>query len=80
VARALEALEEQEQELRAALAEAEERAAHPVVDEATLTSSLGQHSGQILRHAHEEAGRIVAEAQESAAEAKVAQEWSSVAG
>jgi DivIVA domain-containing protein len=67
VARALEVMEEQEQELRAAVAEAEERAAHPVVDEATLTSSLGQHSAQILHHAHEEAARIVAEAQESAA-------------
>ncbi len=67
VARSLEALEENEQELRAALAEAEERAAHPVVDEATLTASLGQHSAQILRHAHEEAARIVAQAQEGAA-------------
>src|ERR1700735_4305483 len=67
VARALEVMEEQEQELRAAVAEAEERAAHPVVDEATLTSSLGQHSAQILRHAHEEAARIVVQAQEGAA-------------
>ena len=67
VARSIEALEEREQELRAALAEAEERAAHPVVDEATLTASLGQHSAQILRHAHEEAARIVAQAQEGAA-------------
>jgi DivIVA domain-containing protein len=67
VARSIEALEEREQELRAAIAEAEERAAHPVVDEATLTTSLGQHSAQILRHAHEEAARIAAQAQESAA-------------
>ena len=67
VARSLEALEEREQELRTALSEAEERAAHPVVDEATLTASLGQHSAQILRHAHEEAARIVAQAQEGAA-------------
>ena len=67
VARSLEALEQREQELRAALAEAEERAAHPVVDEATLTASLGQHSAQILRHAHEEAARIVVQAQEGAA-------------
>src|SRR6516164_713270 len=67
VARTIEAMEEREQELRAAIAEAEERAAHPVVDEATLTASLGQHSAQILRHAHEEAARIVAQAQESAA-------------
>ncbi len=67
VSRSLEALEEREQELRAALAEAEERAAHPVIDEATLTASLGQHSAQILRHAHDEAAKIVAQAQEGAA-------------
>ena len=67
VARSVESLEEHEQELRAALADAEERAAHPVIEEATLTASLGQHSAQVLRHAHEEAARIVAEAQEGAA-------------
>src|SRR3984957_9761309 len=67
VARSLEALEAREEELRDALTEAEERAAHPVVDEATLTASLGQHSAQILRHAHEEAARIVVQAQEGAA-------------
>src|SRR5580698_10655932 len=67
VARNLEALEGREEELRTALSEAEERAAHPVVDEATLTTSLGQHSAQILRHAHEEAARIVVQAQEGAA-------------
>jgi len=67
VSRSIEALEEREQELRTALTEAEERAAHPVVDEATLTTSLGQHSAQILRHAHEEAARIVAQAQDRAA-------------
>jgi len=67
VSRSMEALEEREQELRAAVAEAEERAAHPVIDEATLTASLGQHSAQILRHAHEEAAKIVAQAQEGAA-------------
>jgi cell division septum initiation protein DivIVA len=67
VSRSLEALEAREEELRTALAEAEERAAHPVVDEATLTASLGQHSAQILRHAQQEAARIVAQAQEGAA-------------
>ena len=67
VSRSIEAFEEREQELRNAVAEAEERAAHPVVDEATLTVSLGQHSAQILRHAHEEAARIVVQAQEGAA-------------
>ncbi len=48
------------------MAEAEERAAHPVVDEATLSASLGQHSAQILRHAHDEAAKIVVQAQEGA--------------
>ena len=43
ISRSMEALEEREAELRAAMAEAEERAAHPIVDEATLTASLGQH-------------------------------------
>ncbi len=66
VARSIELLEQREEELRAAVAEAEERAAHPVVDEATLTASLGQHSAQILRHAHDEAAKIVAQAQEGA--------------
>src|SRR3984957_17790073 len=67
VARNMEELESRQEELRAAMAEAEERAAHPVIDEATLTASLGQHSAQLLRHAHEEAARIVAQAQESSA-------------
>ena len=67
VSRSLEALEAREEELQSALAEAQQRADHPVVDEATLTASLGQHSAQILRHAHEEAARIVAQAQEGAA-------------
>jgi cell division septum initiation protein DivIVA len=67
VSRSVEALEEREQELRDALASAEDRAAHPTIDEATLTASLGQHSAQILRHAHEEAAKIMAQAQEGAA-------------
>src|ERR1700733_282877 len=66
VARSIEVLEQREQELRTVAAEAEERAAHPVVDEATLTASLGQHSAQILRHAHDEAAKIVLQAQEGA--------------
>jgi DivIVA domain-containing protein len=67
VSRSFEALETREEELRSALAEAEQRAAHPVIDEATLTASLGQHSAQILRHAQEEAAGIVAQAREGAA-------------
>jgi DivIVA domain-containing protein len=66
VARSIEVLEQREQDLRDAVTEADERAAHPVVDEATLTASLGQHSAQILRHAHDEAAKIVVQAQEGA--------------
>src|SRR5580698_7801709 len=66
VARSIEVLEQREQDLRQAVAAAEERAAHPVVDETTLSASLGQHSAQILRQAHEEAARIVVQAQEGA--------------
>jgi DivIVA domain-containing protein len=66
VARSLETLEQREQDLREAVRAADERAAHPVVDEATLSASLGQHSAQILRQAHEEAARIVVQAQEGA--------------
>jgi DivIVA domain-containing protein len=66
VSRLIEEFDQREADLRAAVAEADERAAHPVVDEATLTASLGQHSAQILRHAHEEAARIVVQAQEGA--------------
>jgi DivIVA domain-containing protein len=65
VARNIDELEHREEELRAAIAEAEERAANPVIDEATLTASLGQHSAQVLRHAHDEAARIVVQAQEA---------------
>ena len=69
VSRSLEALKAQgEEELRAALAEAEEDA--PPTRSWTRRrspASLGQHSAQILRHAHEEACRIVVQAQEGAA-------------
>ena len=67
VSRTIEVFEEREQELRDAVAAAEERAAHPVIDEVTLTASLGHHSAQILHHAHEEAAKIVAQAQEGSA-------------
>ena len=67
VARELAAWEQRDEEWRAELAEVEERARHPVIDEASLAQALGQQSAQILRHAHEEAARIVQAAEESAA-------------
>jgi DivIVA domain-containing protein len=66
VARELLAAERREQELLHELADAEERARHPVIDEAVLTSALGQRSAAVLRNAHEEAARISQRAEEAA--------------
>ena len=52
-----------EQELRRALAEAEHRAANPVLDEATLTAALGQETARVLRSAHEAAAELVGRAE-----------------
>lgn len=53
-------------ELLARVATAELRADHPVLDEATLVSNLGQQSAAVLRSAHEEAARLTAAAEEEA--------------
>ncbi len=66
VAREMAHLEQRIRELQEHLSEAQHRAAHPVLDEATLASALGTQSAAILRSAHEEAGRVTAEAQERA--------------
>ena len=67
VSRELLAWEQREHELRAELAEAEERARHPVLEESMISAALGQQSAKVLRSAHEEAARIVAAAEEAAA-------------
>jgi DivIVA domain-containing protein len=67
VARELQSVEGREMDLRRQIAEAEHRAAHPVLDEATLLSALGQSSAQVLRDAHEEAARITERAEQQAA-------------
>ncbi len=66
VAREMHLFETRVQELQQQLAEAQRRAANPVLDEATLAAALGAQSAAILRSAHEEAGRVTAEAQERA--------------
>src|SRR5580700_7191361 len=63
VARELAAAERRITELREHVADAERRALHPVLDEATLASALGTQSAAILRSAHEEAQRVVTAAQ-----------------
>lgn len=67
VAREMRGWEEREQEYRRQLYEAEQRAQHPVLDEATLTGALGQQTAQVLRKAHEESARLVAESEQRAA-------------
>ncbi|HTT59168.1 MAG TPA: hypothetical protein VMF33_03900 [Acidimicrobiales bacterium] len=60
-------LESRIRELQDQLSEAHHLAEHPTFDEATLTNALGTQSASILRLAHEEAGRVTAEAQERSA-------------
>ena len=67
IAREMAAAADREQELRRALAEAEHRAANPVLDEATLTASLGQETARVLRSAHDAAAELVARADNDAA-------------
>lgn len=55
------------QELVAQRDAAEERARNPSLDEALLATSLGQHSAAVLRGAHEEAGRLLSQAEDAAA-------------
>jgi cell division septum initiation protein DivIVA len=64
VAREMGHLEARIRELQDQLSDAQHRAANPTFDEATLAGALGAQSAAILRMAHEEAGRVTAEAQE----------------
>jgi cell division septum initiation protein DivIVA len=68
VAREMAHLETRIREMQDQLSEAHRRAANPTFDEVTLTNALGSQSAAILRGAHEEAGRVTAEAQERSAQ------------
>ncbi|MGA2521696.1 MAG: DivIVA domain-containing protein [Acidimicrobiales bacterium] len=68
VARELMAAADREQELRRAVAEAEHRAAHPVLDDATLTAALGQETARVLQSAHDAAAELTARAEHDAAQ------------
>jgi DivIVA domain-containing protein len=67
IARELAAGVDREQDLRRMLAEAERRAENPVLDEATLTASLGTETARVLRSAHEAAAELVGKAENDAA-------------
>ncbi|MDA8148929.1 MAG: DivIVA domain-containing protein, partial [Actinomycetota bacterium] len=62
IAGVLSAQTAREEELRAALADAERRAANPVLDEATLTNALGHETARVLQTAHDAAREMVAKA------------------
>jgi len=66
VGRELDAWEAREAEMRRLVAAAEERAAHPVINESDLTAALGAQSAEILRTAHAEAAQVAEEAQAQA--------------
>src|SRR5579872_7439846 len=66
VAREMAALAEREHDMRRAVAEADHRAANPVLDEATLTAALGQETARVLRSAHDAAADLIARADNDA--------------
>jgi DivIVA domain-containing protein len=68
VARELSAAHEREEQLEKDIMEAEHRAAHPVLDDETLTTALGQETAQVLRAAHEAASNLLKKAEAGAAE------------
>src|SRR5262245_10208780 len=65
VAESLRTAVARQRELETAVREAEQRAAKPTIDEATLTSALGEHTAKIIRSAHEAATDIRGKAEES---------------
>ena len=67
VADALRVAAEREIELRHEVADAEHRAANPVLDEGTLTSALGQETARVLQTAHNASHEMVAKAEGEAA-------------
>ncbi len=66
LAASLRGVAERERGLLDELSEAEYRAAHPVLDEATLTAALGTETARVLHSAHEVAAEMVAKSEAEA--------------
>jgi DivIVA domain-containing protein len=66
VSRELEDVHQREAELQEALSDAEHRANNPTIDEATLTTALGNETAKVLRTAHEVAAEIISKAETDA--------------
>ena len=62
IAVGLRGVAERERQLHQELADAEYRAAHPVLDESALTAALGTETARVLHSAHEAATEIVTKA------------------
>ena len=67
IATGLRAAAEREHELLAALADAEERAANPVIDDTMLTSAVGKETARVLQSGHDAAAEMVANAEAESA-------------
>ena len=66
IAAGLRGVAEREHQLLQELADAEHRAAHPVLDEPTLTAALGTETARVLHSAHEVATEMVAKSEAEA--------------
>ncbi len=67
IAAGLRGLAEREQELLAQLADAEGRAANPVIDDSMLTAAVGKETARVLQSAHDAAAEMVGNAEAEAA-------------
>ena len=67
LARELHAAAQRERELLDALADAEHRAANPVLDDSTLTNALGQETARVLKTAHDAAAELLSRAENDGA-------------
>jgi len=67
IATGLRARSEREQELVAALADADERAANPVIDDTMLNAAVGKETARVLQSAHDAAAEMVGNAEAEAA-------------
>jgi DivIVA domain-containing protein len=67
IATGLRELADRENELKAELADAEARAANPVIDDTMLTSAVGRETARVLQSAHDAASEMVTNAEAEAA-------------
>jgi DivIVA domain-containing protein len=63
IAMSLQTLAERERQLLEELADAEHRAANPVIDEPTLSAAVGSETARVLHSAHEAAAEMVAKSE-----------------